>query len=72
MQGIRFRHEIEWYEYYYQDTLKMVGICHKHLEPCCILYYSKDKILERIQLNKWNPFLLPIYQEALTHFPKEV
>lgn len=69
---IRFRHEVEWYDYFYCDTAEgcKVGVCHKTLEPCTIYFYSKQKLEQLISFHKYNLFLLPIYQEALKHFPK--
>lgn len=67
----RFRHEVEWYDYWYVSEKCMVVICHKTVQPCKMIYLSKKKVEELIIENKWDPFLLPIYQEALSHFPKE-
>jgi hypothetical protein len=69
----RFRHEIEWYEYLFCETAEdgcKVGICHKQLHPTTIHFYSKERLEQLVQYHKWNPFLQPIYIEALKHFPK--
>jgi len=67
----RFQHEVAWYDYWYAKRYNMVAICTKYLEPCKIIYLSREEVEKRIQAQKWNPFLLPIYEEALKHFPKE-
>ena len=67
----RFPHETEWYDYDYAPESCEVGICHKTLRPCLITFYTKEELEALIQKNKWHLFLLPIYQEALNHFPKE-
>jgi hypothetical protein len=65
----RFKHEIEWYEYWYVAERCKVVICHKGLGVCNLVFYSKEKLEELVAKHKWNPFAQPIYQEALKYFP---
>jgi hypothetical protein len=65
-----FRHELEWYGYYYIPSRDKIAICDNN-SHCKIFYYDKQEVLRRISFHKFNPFLLPIFQEALKHFPKE-
>jgi hypothetical protein len=67
----RFPHELQWYDYIVCTASKgstKVGICHKGLQPCTIYYYSREKLEQLARDHRWNPFLLPVYQEALRHF----
>lgn len=75
MSGTIFHHELEWYEYQFIEEMDKVGVCETGIctgmpSKCKIFYYTKQKLEELIQIHKWNPFLLPIFQEAIKHFPK--
>lgn len=69
--GSRFRHEIEWYDYYYIESKGKVMVMMRD----CIdgrykrWFYSREEVERRIAFHKFNPFLQPIFQEALLYFP---
>lgn len=65
-----FRHELEWYSYFYIEGRHKVMVCHNAADPCIIRYYSKEDLDYLISISKWNPYSLPIYQEALKYFPQ--
>ena len=67
-----FQHELAWYDYWYVGEQCKVVVCHKTLEPCTMQFYSREHLQELVLRHKWNPFLLPIYKEALRHFPEEI
>lgn len=58
-----FRHELEWYDYFYVSG--KVCICPKATDVCTLIFFSREKLELLIQKHRFNLFLLPIYQHAL-------
>jgi hypothetical protein len=65
-----FIHELELYDYFYVESRHKVAIVERNCgDTCKIWYYSQEEVDYRIQRHRLNPFLHPIFQEALRHFP---
>lgn len=67
----RFCHEIAWYRYVYIQDTRCILIVVKGADPEIMYEYSKEDLLSLIKENKFNVFALPVYQKALSYFPKE-
>lgn len=68
----RFRHEVEWFDYFYIDTRCKVAIVQRTCvdDKCKIVYLSREEVEYKLTAHKFNPFLHPIFQEAIRHFPQ--